>query len=283
MKLTILLDNNTLIDRYFLGEPGVSYLIEDGGTKILFDVGYSDAFIINARKMGINLLDVDIVALSHSHNDHTWGLFPLIQLYTEAALEKLPIKKPVLVAHPSLFLSRKYSGLEIGSIIAEKRLETFFKFKLSHAPVALTERLHFLGNIKRTISFECIKPLGKVIQDGIEQDDYMLDDTALVYQADNGLVIITGCSHSGICNIIEQAKELFGDQPVLDVVGGFHLQNPPAEQLAGTLAYFERLKPKAVHSCHCTDLKSKIALAGVSNLQEVGVGLTLEYQAGPLT
>jgi len=57
MKLTVLVDNNTLIDRYFYGEPGVSYFIEDEGKRILFDVGYSDAFIRNAQKMNIDLLN----------------------------------------------------------------------------------------------------------------------------------------------------------------------------------------------------------------------------------
>ena len=55
MKLTVLVDNNTLIDKYFLGEPGVSYFIEDEGKQTIFDVGYSDAFIANARKLSINL------------------------------------------------------------------------------------------------------------------------------------------------------------------------------------------------------------------------------------
>ena len=82
MKLTVLMDNNTLIDRYFLAEPGVSYLVEVDGKRILFDVGYSDAFITNARKLAIDLLDVDFVVLSHAHLDHTWGLIPLIRLYT---------------------------------------------------------------------------------------------------------------------------------------------------------------------------------------------------------
>ena len=72
MNLTILLDNNTFIDRYFLGEPGVSYLIEADGVKVLFDVGYSDAFIRNAHKLRLDLLDVDVVVLSHVHLDHTW-------------------------------------------------------------------------------------------------------------------------------------------------------------------------------------------------------------------
>lgn len=65
MKLTVLIDNNTLIDRYLLGEPGVSYLIEADRKKILFDTGYSDAFILNARKMNIDLLDIDHIVLSH--------------------------------------------------------------------------------------------------------------------------------------------------------------------------------------------------------------------------
>ena len=98
--MTVLMDNNTLIDRYFLAEPGVSYLIEVDGKKILFDVGYSGAFITNARKLAIDLLDVGFVVLSHAHLDHTWGLIPLVRLYTEALIEGLPYKKPTLVTHP---------------------------------------------------------------------------------------------------------------------------------------------------------------------------------------
>ncbi|NLE61106.1 MAG: MBL fold metallo-hydrolase, partial [Planctomycetes bacterium] len=65
MKLTVLLDNNTLIDRYFLGEPAVSYYMEDGDVRVLFDAGYSDAFIQNAHRLGIDLLHLDCVVLSH--------------------------------------------------------------------------------------------------------------------------------------------------------------------------------------------------------------------------
>jgi len=64
---------------------------------------------------------------------------------------------------------------------------------------------------------------------------------------------------------------------VIDIIGGFHLLNPSAEQLQGTLAYMESLRPGSVHACHCTDLNSRIALSNVVDLKEVGVGLTLEY------
>ena len=89
MKLTVLVDTNTLIDRYFYGEPGISYFIVDEGKRILFDVGYSDAFIRNAQKMNIDLRNTDFLVLSHGHLDHTWGLEPLIKLYTEAIVEKI--------------------------------------------------------------------------------------------------------------------------------------------------------------------------------------------------
>ena len=94
MKLTVLVDNNTLIDRYFLAEPGVAYYIEIGATKILFDTGYSDIFLKNASRMGIDLLDIDILVLSHAHLDHTWGLQHLIQAFAERRFENRPAKRP---------------------------------------------------------------------------------------------------------------------------------------------------------------------------------------------
>ncbi len=278
MKLTVLIDNNTLIDRYFLGEPGVSYLIEDEGKKILYDVGYSDAFITNARKMSIDLLDVDFVVLSHGHLDHTWGLVPLLRLYTEGMIEKLHVKKPALVAHP-LALSGRTSGdlPEIGSLLSEDNLSGYFDVELSREPVNLTERVVFLGEIERTNNFEAKDPIGKILDSGVEKDDFLFDDSALVYKSSAGLVIITGCSHAGICNIVEYARKVCGDDRVVDIIGGFHLLDPSVEQLEGTLEYMKSLCPGSVHACHCTDLNSKIALSRVVDLKEVGVGLSLQY------
>ena len=70
MKLKVLTDNNTYIDEYYLGEPALSYYLEEDGRKILFDTGYSDVFMINAKKMGIDLGAIDYLVLSHGHNDH---------------------------------------------------------------------------------------------------------------------------------------------------------------------------------------------------------------------
>lgn len=278
MKLTVLIDNNTLIDRYFLGEPGVCYLIEEEGKKILFDVGYSDAFIMNAEKLRIDLTDVDFLALSHGHLDHTWGLMHLIKLYTEGMIEGLKVNKPMLVAHPLTFLTKKIGNLpEIGSLITEDKLSSYFNLKLSRAPIHLTEHLIFLGEIDRVHSFEAKNPIGKVVENGVEKDDFVYDDSALAYKSPAGLIIITGCSHAGICNIVEYAKRVCGDERVIDVIGGFHLLEPSKDQLEGTVRFFQSLQAKSVHACHCTDLKSKIALSKVCNIEEVGVGLKLEY------
>ncbi|MGB7531566.1 MAG: MBL fold metallo-hydrolase [Halobacteriota archaeon] len=279
MKLTVLVDNNTLIDRYFYGEPGVSYFIEDEGKRILFDVGYSDVFIRNAQKMNIDLLNIDFLVLSHGHLDHTWGLDPLIRIYTEAVLENISHKKPTLAAHPLTFLTKTVNGLgEIGSIISEEKLSKHFKLKLSKEPVWLTENMVFLGEIERKNDFEAKSPIGKIVKPNFEEDDYLMDDSALAYKSSGGLVIITSCSHAGICNIVEYAKKICVDNRIIDIVGGFHLLNPSEEQLQGTLEYMKKLQPDEVHACHCTDLNSKIALAQVVNLKEVGVGLKLEYE-----
>lgn len=278
MKLKVLVENNTLIDRYFRGEPGVSYYLEADDKKILFDTGYSDLFIENAKKMDIDLLDLDYLVLSHSHLDHTWGLQHLIQFYTEAQIENKKYKKPILVTHPETFTSRKVTEIDqIGSLISKERATHHFDLNLSRKYLQLTENLIFLGEIERNNNFEAQNPIGKVMINGKEKADYIIEDSALAYQTSEGLIIITGCSHAGICNIIEQAKNIFKDDRIIDVIGGFHLQNPSEKQLEGTKSYFENLKPKVVYASHCTDLQSKIELAQVVEIREVGVGLELNY------
>jgi 7,8-dihydropterin-6-yl-methyl-4-(beta-D-ribofuranosyl)aminobenzene 5'-phosphate synthase len=278
MNLTVLVDNNTLIGKYFLAEPGLSYLIEEEGRKILFDVGYSGAFIANAEKLSIDLKDIDFLVLSHGHLDHTWGLMPLIRFYKEAMIRKQDVKRPTLVTHPLTLSSRTHRDAgEVGYLFGEKSLSGYLGLRLSREPVWLSERLVFLGEIERANDFESRKPMGRILQDGIEKDDFLVDDSALAYKSPEGLVIVTGCSHSGICNIVEHARKVCGDDRVIDIIGGFHLLSPSREQLQGTVEYMKALKPRSVHACHCTDLKSKIALSEVVDLGEVGVGLRLEF------
>ena len=279
MKLTVLVDNNTYIDKYFYGEPAVSYFIEDEGKTILYDVGYSEAFILNSHKLNINLLKLNYLIFSHGHLDHTWGLDPLLRMYMEAATGGLEVIKPKVVAHPKTFFYRPRTWLGgSGSLVSEERVSNYFEIQKSNEPVWLTEKLVWLGNIPKSNGFELKKPFKKIKIGSEEVDDYMEDEIALAYKGDKGLFIISACSHRGICNIIEYAKKVCKEDRIFDVIGGFHLVNPDKELIDKTVEYFSDIKPTNVHACHCTDFKSKVALSKAVNLQEVGVGLTLEYK-----
>ncbi len=278
MKLKVLIDNNTLIDRYFLGEPGVCYYLECDGQKILFDLGYSETFLVNGAKMGIDFFDLDAIVISHSHLDHTWGMEPLLKRFNEALMEGRTYKRPSFVAHPDIFVSRSFNGMdEFGMNVGSDKVFKYMNNNLSKDPVWITENLVFLGEIPRLNDFESKESIGRIVVDNTAIDDYSLDDSALCYKSKDGLVLITGCSHSGICNIMEHAKKVCGDARILDVIGGFHLQNPSDVQLNGTIDYFAKSSIRSIHACHCTDLGSKIALAAVVGVVEVGVGLELEF------
>lgn len=278
MKLAVLVDNSTFIDRYFLGEPALSFFIEEDDKHILFDTGYSDIFIKNAEKMRINLRELDFIALSHGHVDHTWGLTHLIRLHMEAKNEGIIHKTPTIIGHPLVFESKIFDTVgEIGSILSHEKLNRHFPIYFSKEPLWLTDRLVFLGEIKRVFDFEGKDSIGKIVTNQGEFEDFVQDDTALVYKSSEGLVIIVGCAHSGICNIIEYAKEVCKEKRVVDVIGGFHLLNPEKQQLEKTVQYINELKPDHLHACHCTDFPSKVALSKVANIKEVGVGLKLEY------
>jgi 7,8-dihydropterin-6-yl-methyl-4-(beta-D-ribofuranosyl)aminobenzene 5'-phosphate synthase len=278
MQLTVLVDNNTYIDRYFLAEPAVSYLIREGNLTVLFDVGYSDILIKNARKLNLPLWDVNFIVISHGHIDHTGGLEPLIKHYMEAAIEKIPHRQAVLVAHPKAFARKQTEDFaDIGSLVPEEKLGLHFQLNLSRKPLWLSDNLVFLGEIERSNDFEAQQPMGKRVINNVTEDDYLWDDSALVYKSPAGLVIVTGCSHAGICNIISHARKVCREERVVDVIGGFHLLQPGETQLRKTLEFLKEVNPTSLHACHCTDLMSKVALAGVVPLAEVGVGLQLEY------
>ena len=279
MHTTILVDNTALFDRMFIAEHGFSAYIEADGKRILFDTGYSDAVVRNAEKMKIDLLDLDYIILSHGHFDHTGGLWHLLRWFMEAAIEDIPHRLPRLIAHPRCFLPRPKSPLaDIGAVLTADQVQRVMPLELSAGPVSLTPNLFFLGEIPRAFPFETIPPGPRriLMPDKSLQDDHILDDTSLAFRSRDGLVVIAGCAHAGICNTVEYAKKVCGEERVHDIVGGLHLRST-SPQLDGTLAYLRELRPFALHACHCTSLAAKVALAHVVPLQECGVGSRLEY------
>ncbi|TAJ45711.1 MBL fold metallo-hydrolase [Methanofollis fontis] len=278
MDLTLLCDNTTITDRYFLGEPGISFLIRDGPTGVLFDLGYSDIFLRNAMAMGETLLEIERVVFSHAHLDHTWGLLPLLRHLNGAVIEGRPHTRPGYLAHPAIFRHISAAGLpEIGMPMGEDDLRRQGEVHLSREPVAITDDLHFLGEIPRRFSFEEGHTVGEC--DG--RPDTVPDDTALAYASEDGVVVITGCAHAGICSTVEYAREVCGEERVAAVIGGFHLLDASEERINETYRYFRNLSPGRIYPCHCTGLPAIIALAGSCRVGEAGVGLSLSFAPRP--
>lgn len=267
MKLTILVDNNTFIDQYYFGEPAVSYYIEVDGKKILFDTGYSDIVLQNAKLMDIDLNEVEHVVISHSHNDHTRGL--------QFLKEKLDLSKMKLTAHPDCIIPKYFDGGYIGAPYDEKKIAEIMQYQPCRTVKKITEHLIFLGEIPRTNDFENQTPIGQAEKNGERYDDFNIDDTAMVYQNEKGIFVITGCSHSGICNIVDYAKKVCQDTRVLGVLGGFHLFEDDM-QLKKTIEYLENCKIDKLYPCHCVSLLARARMMEKLPVVETGVGMVVE-------
>lgn len=266
MKLTVLMDNNTYIDRYYLGEPAVSYYIEDGERKILFDAAYSSVFLKNADAMGIDLKNITDVVLSHGHNDHTGGI-PFLLKYKF-------IQRPILTAHPDVFVKRMDNGIDIGCPSDISDIKAAMDLRLSSKPLKISDNITYLGEIPEV--YEKRRSIGTAYRDGRAGDDFMMDDSALVYDTDRGIYIITGCSHSGICNIIQYAKKITGKRRLLGIIGGLHLFED-SRATRNTVDFLMAENMESVYPCHCTSFKVRSLMDSKMDVKDVGVGLVLEW------
>lgn len=267
MKLTVLCDNNSRIDAYYLAEPGVSYLLECDGKRVLFDTGYSDVYLRNAQALGINLTDIDAIAISHGHIDHTGGL-----PYFPHTAQKVP-----LYGCPGIFTPKRDEDGDNGAPITYEEAARRFDLRLNSQPTAITEHLWHLGQIPRVTDFECKRPFGECWEQGIWQPDMMLDDSALVYQGNDGLTIITACSHSGICNIVEHAKRLFHEERIAGIIGGFHMLKMTS-RVEKTVAYLEKQHIAKLCPCHCTNFYARAAIHKVIPIEDICVADISEFE-----
>jgi len=200
----------------------------------LFDTGYSDVYCRNASHAGIDLNDVDVIAISHFHRDHTRGL-----------LDHPFTSKKKIVLHPRVLtavLDSKDQSILDDYAAIQRTIAGDFAIKTATTPYELTEGAFFHGEIPRVTDFE----KGRFL------DDPMIDDTALAFRTPDGVVVVSGCSHAGICNICEYAKTVTG-QTLYAVIGGFHLLHSEEPPIDETIAYFRGEKPTHVMPMHCVD------------------------------
>ncbi|MBQ4582389.1 MAG: MBL fold metallo-hydrolase [Oscillospiraceae bacterium] len=267
MKLTVLCDNCSRVGAYYLSESGVSYLLEDGDARILLDTGYTDVYVRNAEKLGIDLTNLTALVLSHGHDDHTGGM---IHLPRQQA-GKLP-----LYAHPNVFDRKFYQGEEIGAPYTQEAAAEIFDLHLSEGPVQLSERLWFLGAIPRVNDYENKTPVGERLVDGKWEPDFMPEDSALVYKGADGLTVISGCSHAGIQNITEYAKQVCGDERISGIIGGFHMPTV-TRQTEETVRWLSKLRPKNLRPCHCTCFHARAAIHFAVPIGDTCVADVIEF------
>lgn len=271
MKLTVLDDNHTYIDQYYLGEPAFSVLIEDGDQTILFDTGYSDVVLRNAEKMGIDLKKLDKIILSHGHIDHAQGL-----KYLADAVDLTNVE---LIAGPGTFDPKHLDGRYLGAPFTLSEISRLMKVTLTDRPLQISEHVTYAGRIPRTIPFETVRPVGTVIRDGLEKPDDLAEESALYLDTADGIFVLTGCSHCGICNIVDHAQSVTGCPDVAGILGGFHLFRT-GERLDRTIEYFMNRRVQELYPCHCVNFKCKAAIHAVKPIHEVGVGMSLTLEDG---
>jgi len=234
MKLTVLSDAKAM--NGFQPEHGLSFYIEYDQIRILLDTGASSKFKDNAKRLGIDLDKIDKVVLSHGHFDHGNGL-PYLRHTT-------------LVCHPDCFVKRfrKKGNGNIGISLSGQEVRERFDLQPSEKPFRLSAHIYFLGEIPRINDFETWET-PYMLEDG--QDDYIVDDSGLACVTENGLVVVSGCAHSGICNIIEHAKKITGMDNVEAVIGGFHLKNAD-HRTRKTIECIKQIGVRRVYPSHCT-------------------------------
>lgn len=256
MKITLLCENEACAMQW-LAEWGFSAFIQYNDHKILFDTGFSNVYRHNAELAGIDLEETDYIALSHFHRDHTRGL--LHHGFKE---------KKKIILHPRILtavLETKDPEIKQDFANIHRVLVNDFDPVPSKNALEFVDGAFFLGEIPRKNDFE----------PGCFEGDAMEDDTALAFRTDKGAVVVSGCSHAGICNICEYAKEVTG-QPLYAVIGGFHLlseENPPVAQ---TIEYFKAENPPLLLPMHCVDFPALVAFHNAFGSQKYSAGDVIE-------
>jgi 7,8-dihydropterin-6-yl-methyl-4-(beta-D-ribofuranosyl)aminobenzene 5'-phosphate synthase len=185
---------------------------------------------------------------------------------------------PEFVCHPAALYTRTIEGIgNIGTLTSRNALETEGPVRETENPLWITDDIVFLGEIPTKFDFEKRTPIGILHTPEGMVPDMIPDDSALVCLAEEGIIIVTGCSHAGICSIIEYAKEVTGCDRITDVIGGFHLYDAGDDRISKTAKYLRSIRPRQLHPCHCTGNRAISLFGAVAPGEEVGVGLTLEY------
>lgn len=256
LKITCVTENTAKPSSALWGEHGLSFLIETGDGRVLFDTGQTATVLYhNLAHLGVSPSDLDALALSHAHDDHTGGLHALL-----AQRPGLP-----LYACPDLGRAR-FSRKEghyryIGLPMPLEALAQMADLRLHAAPAEVLPGVWTTGEITERPEPEGSGPNLFVQEDGRWEPDHYRDDMSMVVATAGGPLLVCGCCHAGLLNTLAHVTRVFGQPPVA-AVGGTHLVRTEGAALQHVIALLRDDYPAMrLYPNHCTGQHAYVALA----------------------
>lgn len=254
LKVTLL---STMLvgDPAGIGEWGFSALIEADHHRVLLDTGgHPDTVLQNARDLKIDLSDVQDVILTHNHWDHVSGLMTL----RKEMMKKNPAALSRIYVARGIFYSRPGPDGEHNPMIAiKKEYESGGgKFIELENAAQIFPGAWLTGPVPRKYPERNWSAVGKVQTPAGLVEDNIPEDQSLVLNTPQGLVVITGCGHAGIVNILTFAREQFPNEPVQAIIGGLHLFAASDQQLDWTADKLKDFKVANLVGAHCTGIEA---------------------------
>jgi 7,8-dihydropterin-6-yl-methyl-4-(beta-D-ribofuranosyl)aminobenzene 5'-phosphate synthase len=238
-----------------IGEWGFSALVEADGHRVLLDTGaHPDTVLENARDLKIDLSDVQDVVLTHNHWDHVSGLITLrkeMMKKNQLALSKVYVAQGIFYSRPSP------QGEQNRMITLKKEYEaTGGRFVELESTTEIFPGAWLTGPVPRKYPEHNWSGTGKVQTPAGLVEDNIPEDQSLVLNTPEGLVVVTGCGHAGIVNILGFAREQFPNEPVEAVIGGLHLFPATDQQLDWTADKLKDFKVANLVGAHCTGIEA---------------------------
>ena len=278
ITITVLCDNSVISPFGLIAEHGWAVLIETGTFRLLFDCGQGLAITRNSQILGLNLNHLNGIVLSHGHYDHCSGLPDVLGITGSTQV----------FCHPAVFRKRYWRDelhqqRFIGIRHRQEYLESLgAEFSWNRELREIAPSCYLTGEVPRMATFEPPDPFMQELTptDEWRQDD-LIDDQSLILDGPQGLIVILGCAHAGLINILTSIRKRFPDRPIDTVMGGTHLGFCNDLQFAATIQALEKFKIRTLAACHCTGPKRTAELARIFNDQYkfIGAGSHLVFES----